>query len=76
MQGFSTPRPLPSPCTARAQESEGVSAWDVCMRMKALGLLAKPTQRNVIRFAPPLTMTEPQLRECVDIIARALLGSA
>jgi ornithine--oxo-acid transaminase len=44
--------------------------------MKELGLLAKPTQRNIIRLAPPLTITEPQLMECVDIIGNALLGSS
>jgi ornithine--oxo-acid transaminase len=58
------------------QESEGMGAWELCLRMKELGLLAKPTQRNVIRFAPPLTITEPQLMECVDIISKALLGSS
>ncbi|KAL6751670.1 ornithine transaminase [Haematococcus lacustris] len=54
------------------QERNGKGAWDVCLRMMELGMLAKPTQRNTIRFAPPLTITEPQLMECVGIIKKAL----
>lgn len=49
-------------------ETMGASAYDICMRLRDNGLLAKPTQRNVIRFAPPLVMTETQLRECAGII--------
>ncbi|KAJ9508493.1 hypothetical protein QJQ45_012019 [Haematococcus lacustris] len=55
-----------------AMERNGKGAWDVCLRMMELGMLAKPTQRNTIRFAPPLTITEPQLMECVGIIKKAL----
>ena len=44
------------------------TAWDICMKLKENGLLAKPTHGNIIRFAPPLVITEPQLRECVQII--------
>ena len=54
------------------QERKDAGAWEVCVRLKELGLLAKPTQRNVIRFAPPLTMTEPQLRECIALISKAV----
>jgi ornithine--oxo-acid transaminase len=43
-------------------------AWDICMALAEKGLLAKPTQGNIIRFAPPLVMTEDQLHECCDII--------
>ena len=43
-------------------------AWDICIRMAEKGLLAKPTHTNIIRFAPPLVMTEEQLMECIDII--------
>lgn len=53
-------------------EVGGVSAWDICMRMRDNGLLAKPTQRNVIRFAPPLIMNEPQMRECIEIIKHTI----
>ena len=48
------------------------TAWDICMKLKENGLLAKPTHGNIIRFAPPLVMTEEQLRECADIIAQTI----
>ncbi|MFV8226882.1 ornithine--oxo-acid transaminase [Christiangramia aquimixticola] len=48
------------------------TAWDICMALKENGLLAKPTHGNIIRFAPPLVMTEEQLRDCVDIIIKTL----
>ncbi|MDO8971953.1 MAG: aminotransferase class III-fold pyridoxal phosphate-dependent enzyme, partial [Saprospiraceae bacterium] len=44
------------------------TAWNICMQMAENGLLAKPTHGNVIRFAPPLVMTEDQLDECCHII--------
>lgn len=44
------------------------TAWDICVALKDNGLLAKPTHGNIIRFAPPLVMTEEQLHECCDII--------
>jgi len=53
-------------------EKEGCNAWDVCMKMKDLGLLAKPTHGDIIRFAPPLVINEKQLMECVGIIRKAL----
>ena len=43
-------------------------AWDVCVQMKTNGLLAKPTHGNIIRFAPPLTITEAEIDECLEII--------
>jgi len=45
------------------------TAWNICVSLKDHGLLAKPTHGNIIRFAPPLVMTEQQLHECCDIIA-------
>ena len=50
----------------------GKEAMDVCLKMAELGLLAKPTHGDKIRFAPPLVITEDQLMECVDIIRKAL----
>jgi ornithine--oxo-acid transaminase len=44
------------------------TAWDICVRMKENGLLAKPTHGNIIRFAPPLTITKEQLDKCIGII--------
>ncbi|WP_273566442.1 ornithine--oxo-acid transaminase [Maribacter halichondriae] len=48
------------------------TAWDICMALKENGLLAKPTHGNIIRFAPPLVMTEEQLRDCISIITKTL----
>lgn len=48
------------------------TAWDICMKLKENGLLAKPTHGNIIRFAPPLVMNEEQLLDCVDIITKTL----
>ena len=49
------------------------TAWNICLKLRDNGLLAKPTQGNIIRFAPPLVMTEVQLNECVDIITSTLV---
>jgi len=48
----------------------GIQAWDVCVRLKENGLLAKPTHDHIIRFAPPLVITEKQLMECIEIIKK------
>jgi ornithine--oxo-acid transaminase len=47
-------------------------AWDICLRFRDYGLLAKPTHGNKIRFAPPLVITEAQIQECLEIIEKAL----
>lgn len=52
--------------------SEKNLAWDICIRLKENGLLAKPTHTNIIRFAPPLVITEEQLNECIAIIAKTI----
>jgi ornithine--oxo-acid transaminase len=46
----------------------GKTAWDVCLAMKDNGVIAKPTHGHIIRFAPPLVITEDQLREAIDLI--------
>ncbi|MBI2270796.1 MAG: ornithine--oxo-acid transaminase [Bacteroidetes bacterium] len=48
------------------------TAWDVCLALKDNGLLAKPTHGDIIRFAPPLVITEEQMMECVGIIKKTL----
>ncbi len=48
------------------------TAWDICVALKENGLIAKPTHGNIIRFAPPLVITEEQLHECCDIIDRTI----
>lgn len=50
----------------------GKEAWDVCLKMKENGLLAKPTHKHIIRFAPPLVITEEQIKEAVGIIEKSL----
>ena len=50
----------------------GKEAWDVCVKMAANGLLAKPTHGHIIRFAPPLVITEEQLRDAVRIIRESI----
>jgi ornithine--oxo-acid transaminase len=53
-------------------DEDGHLAWDMCLRLAEKGLLAKPTHGNIIRFAPPLVMTEDQLLECCDIIGEVI----
>lgn len=53
-------------------DEESDTAWNICMALGDNGLLAKPTHGNIIRFAPPLVMTEEQLLECVSIITKTL----
>ncbi len=53
-------------------DEEGHLAWDMCVAMAEKGLLAKPTHGNIIRFAPPLVITEDQLHECCDIIEEVI----
>ncbi len=48
------------------------TAWDICMKLKENGLLAKPTHGNIIRFAPPLVMNESQLMDCITIIKKTI----
>lgn len=52
----------------------GKEAWDVCVKMKELGVLAKPTHQHIIRFAPPLVITEEQLRDAISRIKEAILS--
>jgi ornithine--oxo-acid transaminase len=50
------------------------TAWDLCIQLAENGLLAKPTHGNIIRFAPPLVITEAQLDECIEIITSTVLN--
>ncbi len=52
--------------------TNGKEAWDVCLKMKDNGLLAKPTHQHIIRFAPPLVITEEQILDAVNIIKKSL----
>jgi ornithine--oxo-acid transaminase len=53
--------------------ADSSTAWDICVALMHNGLLAKPTHGNIIRFAPPLVMTEGELDECCSIIERTIL---
>lgn len=52
----------------------GHDAWDICLKMRDNGLLAKPTHGDTIRFAPPLVINEEQMYECIDIISKVVLS--
>jgi ornithine--oxo-acid transaminase len=54
--------------------TNGKEAWDVCVKMKDLGVLAKPTHGHIIRFAPPLVITEEELHQAVAIIKEAIFS--
>jgi ornithine--oxo-acid transaminase len=54
--------------------ADGRTAWDVCVTLMEHGLLAKPTHGDIIRFAPPLVITEEQMHEACDIIEQVILA--
>ena len=49
------------------------TAWDICLKLRDNGLLAKPTHGNIIRFAPPLVTNENELLDCISIIKKSIL---
>ena len=51
---------------------DSATAWNICIKLRDNGLLAKPTHGNIIRFAPPLVMTEEELRDCIEIIKNTI----
>ncbi|WP_412984766.1 ornithine--oxo-acid transaminase [Pontimicrobium sp. IMCC45349] len=53
-------------------DEDSDTAWNICLKLRDNSLLAKPTHGNIIRFAPPLVMTEAQLLDCVSIITKTL----
>lgn len=56
------------------KEKNGKTAWDVCVKFAEEGLLAKPTHGDIIRFAPPLVISEEQLKACIAIIRKVILA--
>jgi ornithine--oxo-acid transaminase len=56
--------------------ADGRTAWDVCLALKDQGLLCKPTHGDIIRFAPPLVISQEQMQESLDIIGKTLSGFA
>jgi ornithine--oxo-acid transaminase len=57
---------------AHTWNNPGELAWNICLKMRDNGLLAKPTHGNIIRFAPPLVINETQIKEAVDIIKTSM----
>ena len=53
-------------------DEKSSTAWDLCVKMKTNGLVAKPTHGNIIRFAPPLVINKDQLDTCIDIIISSI----
>ncbi len=53
---------------------DGFEAWDVCVKMAEMGVLAKPTHGDIIRFAPPLVISEEEMREALELIKKAILS--
>ena len=53
---------------------ESGTAWEICLKLKEKGLLAKPTHGNKIRFAPPLVITQAQMQKACDVIERVVLS--
>lgn len=49
-----------------------LDAWEVCLRLRDNGLLAKPTHGDIIRFTPPLVINEDQVKECAEIIKNTI----
>ena len=54
------------------RSSDASYAWDICCKLKELGLLAKPTHGNIIRFAPPLVINDAEMDEALDILKKGL----
>lgn len=52
------------------------TAWDICMLLRDNGLLAKPTHGNIIRFAPPLVISEDEIHACCNIIEKTIYAYA
>lgn len=55
-----------------AERANQPNAWEICLSLRDKGLLAKPTHGNIIRLAPPLCITEPQMDECTAILKQVL----
>ena len=60
------------PSYSKKLYSTDINAWSVCLKLRDNGLLAKPTHDHIIRFAPPLIISEEQLLEATDIIKRTI----
>ncbi|MBI3501159.1 MAG: ornithine--oxo-acid transaminase [Bacteroidetes bacterium] len=61
-------------CAIEIRERKNKTAWELCIALMENGLLAKPTHGNIIRLAPPLIITEAQLKECTDILCKTIFS--
>jgi len=52
--------------------NKSIDAWDVCLKLRDNGLLAKPTHGDIIRFAPPLVINKEEMTQCVEIIHKTI----
>ena len=59
-------------CAMEIYNNDKVNAWDVCIKLKDNGLLAKPTHDNIIRFSPPLIINETQINNALNIIRKTV----
>jgi ornithine--oxo-acid transaminase len=57
-------------------ETSGIKAWDICLSLAQHGILAKPTHGHIIRFAPPLVITENEMDTCLHRMEQSLLTYA
>jgi len=57
-------------------ETSGIKAWDICLNLAQHGILAKPTHGHIIRFAPPLVITENEMDTCLHRMEQSLLTYA
>ena len=57
-------------CAIEMREDFKTSAWDICLELKKMGLLAKPTHSNIIRMTPPLVIKKEEVEKCVEIIGK------
>lgn len=55
-------------CGVEIKETESFNAWEVCLKLRDAGLLAKPTHGHIIRFTPPIVINEDEMKQCTDII--------
>ena len=55
-------------CGVEIKETESFNAWEVCLKLRDAGLLAKPTHGHIIRFTPPIVINEDEMKQCTEII--------
>ena len=59
-------------CGVVMKETEQFNAWEVCMKLRDAGLLAKPTHGHIVRFTPPIVINRLEMEECTEIICNTI----